>query len=165
MPSRAHPSARVIWLVFGGVARALLIGAFAVGVYYSAKREQITISSETGNHIVAHWDLDAAYWSCLTAQVKALVPEGQLTWVSTASPNEPDSYRSLWKVTAGIRPLTARASGVTDLYLVGDPGTREGCFGVRVKARNANGTTQFGTATVPAVDWVLWDASPSRRAP
>src|SRR5579862_3370998 len=55
------------WLV-----RLAIVVGFVVGVWESANHELGTIRSATSKQIVAHWDLDAAYWACLTSQVESL---------------------------------------------------------------------------------------------
>lgn len=146
------------------VTSALVVLAVVAGVVVSAADEWHFARSAASQTEVTHGDLDAVYWSCLTTQVQRLVPPGQLVWVSSQAPNASSSLRSLWKATAGIRPISAQAYGAIDLYLV--PATNgHGCLGTDVKAVYPTGIITNGSATVPAADWALWRASGSSQAP
>jgi len=142
------------------VARLVIVVAFVAGVVWNADHEIKTVQSSTSNKIVAHWDVDAAYWSCLTAQVKSVVPAGRTVWASQVAPNAPSSVRSLWKATAGIRPLSIGKYGVIDLYLV-SASKGHGCLGVKVKAVSPTGVVKDGKGTVPSIDWARWANSTS----
>lgn len=143
---------------------ALLVLAVIAGMALSAADEWHFARSAVTNEEVAHWDLDAVYWSCLTTQVQSLVPPGQRVWVSSQAPNASSSLRSLWKATAGIRPISPQAYGAIDLYLVDAP-VGHGCLGTDVKAVYPTGIITSGTATVPAADWALWRATRPSQAP
>lgn len=137
------------------MTRLVIGAAFVTGVVWNAEREVGTVQSSTSNRIVAHWDVDAAYWTCLAAQVESVVPPGETVWLSQLAPNEPSSTQSLWKATAGIRPLTKAKYGSTDLYLV--PATNgHGCLDVKVKAVMPSGVVKYGKGTVPQIDWTRW---------
>jgi hypothetical protein len=147
------------WLV-----RLVIIGGFAIGVWLNAQHELTTIRSATSKQIVAHWDVDQVYWSCLTTQVQSLVPAGQSVWVSPQAPNASASNQSLWKATAGVRPISSNRLGVIDLYLVKAP-KGKGCLEVDVEAVHPTGIINKGNATVPPADWTWWMAAHSRNTP
>jgi hypothetical protein len=142
---------------------SLIVVAVVVAVVWSAVIEVGTIRSAVASKSVRFWDVDAAYWSCLDAQVQSAVPPGQTVWVSSTSPNAPTNFEVLWKATAGYRPLTNGQQGVTNLHLV-DAAKGQACLGVEVKAVSPAGVVTYGTGSIPQVDWARWKSlhSPHR---
>lgn len=146
------------------LARLVIVAGFGAGVGLSADHVYTTIQSATSKQIVAHWDVDAAYWACLTSQVKSVVPPGHTVWLSQQAPNAPSSQKSLWKATAGVWPISSASFGVIDLYLVGAP-EGQGCLDVNVRAVFPTGVILVGKGTVPQADWARWIAAGSPRTP
>jgi hypothetical protein len=105
-----------------------------------------TISLRSSSN-VAHWNLDDAYFSCLTHQVEGLVPSGKRVWVSQYTPNGTRDAITLEKVVAPYAPLAYRSTGVVRLYLV-RAHQPDGCLGVRVKAVAPGGAVRFGSGSL-----------------
>jgi hypothetical protein len=142
-----------------------MVLVFLAGVAWSADREFSAVQSATSDRITMYWNIDAAYWSCLTSQVESVVPPGTTVWASELSPNAPKSVRSLWKAVAGIRPLVVRRRDAgAKLFLV-VAGKGNDCLGVKVKAVLLHHVVKYGTGTLPQVDTNWWDSHPTRRAP
>ncbi len=94
---------------------------------------------------VARWNLDDAYFSCLTHQVEGLVPSGTPVWASGYTPNGNGTAITLKKVVAPYAPLADRSTGVVKLFLVREHNAARGCLGVRVRAVAPDGTVRFGS--------------------
>jgi hypothetical protein len=97
---------------------------------------------------VARWNLDNAYFSCLTHQVEGLVPSGKRVWVSADTPNGTVDDITLKKVVAPYAPLAYRSTGVVQLFLVQVHGSTKGCLGVRVRAETPDGAVRFGSGSL-----------------
>jgi hypothetical protein len=157
-PPRVVRASRPLRTVAG-----LIIAVLAVSIVWSAVVEAQTIRSAVASRSVRFWDVDAAYWSCLDAQIQSAVPPGQTVWVSSTAPNAPTNFDVLWKATAGYRPLTDGRRGVINVHLVDAP-KGQACLGVEVKAVSPTGAVAYGTGSIPQVDWARWKSlhSPHR---
>ncbi len=124
----------------GAVVIALVV---VVSMVTKTANAVSTTDSRRAEGGIARWELDGAYYSCLTHQVEGLVPPDRGVWVSVRSANGSSVDITLKEIVAGYAPLTFRRTGHVDLSLVHAPrGT--GCLGVRVKAVSADGAVRYG---------------------
>lgn len=126
------------------LATALIVVVVASAILVDARSDVVYTNALRSSRNVAQWNLEGAYYACLTHQVEDLVPRGTRVWVSQQAPNGASGVLALAKIVAPYTPLSDRSAGVVDLFLVKAAHT-EGCLGVRVKAVAPDGAVRFGS--------------------
>ncbi len=145
MPLNAH---RARWRINTvRFAAALVVLVVASAVVVEARTGVAKTNSLGSSKNVARWNLENAYFSCLTRQVEGLVPSGSPVWVSVNTPGGPAIANTLEKVVAPYAPLAYLPIGVVKLILVEAPNGK-GCLGVRVKAVAPDGAVRFGSGSL-----------------
>jgi len=135
---------RITWKFVG---TTLIIVVVAAALLANARAGIRDTDFLTAPADVAAWNLDNAYFSCLDAQVKSVIPRGERVWVDDVNPrNGPVWSETLAKVVGAYTPMTIRPGGVVNVFLVD---THGGCLGVRVKAVAPDGAAvRFGSGSL-----------------
>jgi len=163
-PSQRESARGDVGRVIRSAVPVVIVVAVVAAMLWSTDFGLRAAASTRSRSNVAFWEIDSAYYSCLAKQVEGVVPRGEAVWVSYDTPYAPFWYRSLWKVVAAYRPVTAAQRGTVQLYLVKSPHDW-GCLGTRVKAVFPDGAVKYGQGFVPHPLLVQWRSLGSPSLP